>query len=492
MTRSPGRPITRRTLLRGSAGIAAAAFAAPVCRAARAAGKPNFVFILIDDMGWRDSGCYGSRFFETPNIDRLAGQGMRFTNAYAAAGVCSPTRASIMTGKYPARLGLTAVIQDPSCLPRYKLCPPEFLRALPLDEVTIATALRRAGYATACVGKWHLGDAPHLPENHGFEVNIGGSGIGMVNDHFFPGWAQPLKRPLTARGVVALDGQPGDYLADRLTDEALKFIETRKTDPFFLYLSHYAVHTPIQGMQLLVEKYRRKAKPEDPQRNPIYAAMVESVDQSVGRVLAKLDELGIAGRTIVVFTSDNGGLERRQPPSPPDEPPPTSNLPLRAGKQTLYEGGIREPLIVRWPGVVKPGSTCHVPVISNDFYPTLLDMAAVKPDPSRAVDGVSLTGLLKGGRKLGRDAIYWHSPHYGGPSRPGAAIRQGDYKLIEFFEPARIELYNLSEDIGEQNDLAAKMPGKAEELRRKLHTWQKSVGARMMTPNPGYTPPAPK
>jgi len=445
--------------------------------------RPNFVFFLIDDMGWKDLGCFGSTFYETPNVDRLAAQGMRFTNAYAACPVCSPTRASIMTGKYPARLGITDWIGAP---PQ----PTAYREYLPLEEVTIAEALKEAGYATGFVGKWHLAtrDADrtkYYPDRQGFDVNIGGDHSGSPPTYFYP--YEKQKRSLE---TMPPGGKAGEYLTDRLTEESLKFVEANKGRPFLLYLAHYAVHTPLESKEELAEKYRAKAskllqapkpqpvygpyKTRQVQDHAVYAGMVQSVDESVGRVLRKLEELGLEQNTIVIFMSDNGGL------STVAREGPTCNLPLRAGKGWLYEGGIREPMIVKWPGVVRPGSVCHELVISTDFYPTMLEMAGLPSKPAQHVDGVSLVPLLRQRGALEREAVYWHYPHYhGSGNRPSGAVRAGDYKLIEWYEDGRIELYNLKEDIGEENDLAASLPDKVAELRRMLHAWRNEVGAKM-------------
>jgi len=424
--------------------------------------KPNFVFFLIDDLGWCDVGCYGSTFYETPNIDKLASQGIRFTNAYAACPVCSPTRASILAGKYPARLNLTDWIpghrrENP------KLIVPKFNQQLPLKEETIAEALKPAGYVSASIGKWHLGEELYYPENQGFDLNIGGTHKGQPPAYFAPYQIPTLK-----------EGKEGEYLTDRLTDEALAFIEKNKDRPFFLYLPHFAVHTPIQGKKEKADKYRNKVKPGQEQNNAMYAAMIESVDESVGRVLNKLELLGIAGHTVIIFMSDNGGLARV-----------TSNVPLRAGKGTLYEGGIREPMIIKWPGVTKPCKTCDVPVTSTDFYPTMLEMAGQPLKPEQHQDGLSMVPLLKGSGTIKRDALYWHYPHYHFTT-PAGAVRQGDWKLIEYYEDGRLELYNLKEDISETFNLAEKMPDKAQELKKMLLKWRESVGAKMPTPNPDY------
>jgi len=462
-------PTTRRGFLRRTAGgLGALAFMGSrvlpgLAEAIATAGgkKPNFVFFLVDDLGWRDVGCYGTKFYETPHIDRLAREGMRFTDAYAACPVCSPTRASILTGKYPARLNLTDWIpgqreKNP------KLLVPKFNQELPLEEVTIAEALKAAGYACASIGKWHLGGEPYYPDKQGFDLNVGGTAKGQPPRYFSP------------YGIPTLaDGPKGEYLTDRLADEAEKFIEQNRDRPFFLYLPHFAVHTPIQGKEEITAKYARKP-PDGDQKNATYAAMIESVDQSVGRVMKKLDALGLADRTVVFFMSDNGGLAGI-----------TSNAPLRAGKGTLYEGGIREPMIVKWPGVVRSGTTASTPVTSTDFYPTILEMAGLPPKPEQHVDGLSLMPLLKESGPLRRDTLYWHYPHYH-RTTPAGALRRGDWKLIEYFEDGRVELYNLKEDLSETKDLATTMPEKARELQKMLADWRRSVGAQMPTPNPDY------
>jgi len=452
--------LDRRSFLKcsaaGTLGCIAGAWARPAMAKEEEAPpkKPNFVFFLIDDLGWRDVGCYGTKFYETPAIDRLASEGMRFTDAYAACPVCSPTRASILTGKYPARLNLTDWIpghkpKDP------KLLVPAFHQELPLAEVTIAEALKAAGYACASIGKWHLGGEPYYPDKQGFDLNVGGTAKGQPPRYFSP------------YGIPTLaDGPKGEYLTDRLADEAEKFIEQNRDRPFFLYLPHFAVHTPIQGKEEITAKYARKP-PDGDQKNATYAAMIESVDDSVGRVMKKLQDPGLADRTVVFFMSDNGGLAGV-----------TSNAPLRAGKGTLYEGGIREPMIVKWPGVVRSGTTASTPVTSTDFYPTILEMAGLPPKPEQHVDGLSLVPLLKESGPLRRDTLYWHYPHYH-RTTPAGALRHGDWKLIEYFEDGRLELYNLRDDIGEQHDLASAMPEKARELQKMLADWRRSVSAQM-------------
>jgi arylsulfatase A len=472
------RPVKRREAIRAIlvGGLAGAVTeTTPIfLRGTPKVGTPNFVFILMDDLGWSDLGCYGNRFHETPNIDRLAKKGMRFTDAYAACPVCSPTRASILTGKYPARLNLTDWIPGRTPRPSEKLLAPEFNQHLPLEEVTLAEALARAGYVSASIGKWHLGGEPYYPEKQGFALNFRGTARGSVRSYFC----------LPDEEEAGLC-RKGEYITDRLTEEALKFIEANRARPFFLYLPHYAVHLPLEAKQQMVEKYETKLRKLGAKANPTYAAMTESADQGVGRILRKLDELKLSDRTVVIFTSDNGGLRYEQRRTEAV----TSNAPLRAGKGHLYEGGIREPLIVRWPGVVEPGSTTSVPVTSTDFFPTLLEIAGVRTLGKEGIDGRSLVALLKQTEAPDRPAIYWHYPHYSNQGgEPGGAIRAGDLKLIEFYEDGRLELYNLNRDIGERDNLATKMPEKAAELRKMLADWRKSVGARMPVANPNFDP----
>jgi len=446
-----------------------AAGSGPLAASQQPAPRPtelNVVFILVDDMSYCDPVCYGNRIYETPNINRLAREGMRFTDAYAACPVCSPTRASIHSGKYPATLNLTDWL--PGMHPKdRKLIGPEFIRRLPLEEVTLAEVLRAAGYATGSVGKWHLGGQGFLPEDQGFDVNVAGTAAGSPAGGYY------LPNKMNLPGA-----KKGEYLTDRLSLEGCSFIRAHRDRPFFLYLSHHSVHTPIQGKPELVEKYRAKFAAAGISANAHYAAMMQSADQSVGRVLDTLDELGIAGRTVVFFMSDNGGLSGV-----------TSNAPLREGKGHVYEGGIREPMIVRWPGVVAPGSTCGVPVSSVDFYPTILAMTGAAADPRQQLDGESLVPLLKQTGPLQREAIFWHYPHYS-PQRgvPAGAVRQGDYKLLEFYEDGHLELYNLAEDVGERDNLAETLPEKTAELHKLLVDWRKQVAARPPTRNPDYVP----
>jgi len=464
----------------------------------------NIIFFLIDDLGWADVGCNGSTFYETPNVDRLAGEGMRFTDAYAANPVCTPTRASIMTGKYPSRIMMTNFggHRGPSA-PKYKLLGPEATGSLPLAEVTIAEALHAAGYRTAHIGKWHLQshsqkDKANFPQAQGFDVNIAGHNAGQPGSYFYP---YKSERHAWSNVPDLEGGKEGEYLTDRLTDEAIAFIKDNKDGPFFLNMWYYTVHTPIMGRPDKVEKYRKKAAilgPSDTdeaireydswhrtrQDNAAYAAMVESMDENVGRIMDALKANGLEQNTAIIFMSDNGGLSTGG-----GKGMPTSNLPLRAGKAWVYEGGIREPMIIKWPGVTKAGSVCSVPVVSTDFYPTMLEMAGLPLQPEQHVDGLSLKGLLK--RKangLDREAVYFHYPHYHhiNSMGPSGAVRMGDYKLVERFENMQVELFNLRDDIGEQKDLSEAMPELTAKMTKMLHDWRKKSGARMPTLNPNY------
>ena len=450
-----------------------------------AAPKLNVVLILADDLGWTDLACFGSDFHETPHLDRLAREGMKFTQNYSACTVCSPTRAALMTGKYPARLHITDWI--PGLMPdNPKLLVPDWSKQLPLAETTIAKVFKSAGYRTASIGKWHLGNEEFYPEKHGFDVNIAGLNAGSPPTYFSP-W----------RIKTITDGRDGDYLTDRLGEEAAGLIEKWRDQPFFLYLPHFAVHTPIQGRADLVAKYQQKLKPGLRHNNPAYAAMVESLDSAVGRVLTKLDELKLAERTLVAFTADNGGLITRGV---------TTNAPLRLGKASAYEGGVRVPAIVRWPGVTKPGSSNNTPVITMDWFSTLLEAAGLGVPASAgrmppkggtpSTDGVSLVPLLRGTGTLPARDLFWHYPHHQhyqlGGAMPYGAIRRGDFKLVEHFNEMKVELYNLREDLSESRDLAAAQPQKVAELRDRLHAWRKEVGAQMPTPNPNYNPAKPE
>lgn len=457
--------------------------------------KPNIVFFLADDLGWSDLGCYGSRFYETPHIDRLARGGARFTQAYAACPVCSPSRASILTGKYPQRTGITDYIgaaQPDTWTRNTRLLPARYSTELALDEVTLAETFREAGYATFFAGKWHLGPEGRWPEDQGFDVNKGGIDRGgpYGGDKYFSPYGNPRLK----------DGPPGEHLPDRLARETAAFIEANRDRPFFAYFSFYHVHTPLMARADLERKYEEKRQrlglkaawgregERDVrlvQEHAVYAAMVEAMDQAVGTVLAKLDELGLRQSTVVLFTSDNGGLST-------SEGWPTSNVPLRAGKGWLYEGGIREPLIVRWPGTVKPGSVIDTPVSSPDFYPTLLEIARLEAKPGQVRDGVSVVSQLLGRAEQPNRSLFWHYPHYGNQGgAPGAAILHGDWKLIHWYEDDALELYNLAQDIGEATNLAAEHPDRVEQLSAELRDWQKRVSARFPTRHPNYDPSKP-
>ncbi len=439
----------------------------------------NIVLFLIDDLGWKDLGCYGSDYYRTPHIDKLAKQGIRFTDAYAACAVCSPTRAAIMTGKYPARIMLTEWLPSGRWNPKAKLRSGRFLRGLPLEEITLAEALRKAGYETCIAGKWHLGSEPFLtPAHHGFGVNIGANEHGNPGNYFFPykgQWSIPTTK-LKARWQVLAGGKPGEYLTDRLTDEAIAFVRKQRDKPFFLYFSHYAVHTPFQAKKDMIKKYERVPK-EKRQGKPVYAAMVESVDESVGRIMACLKELELDDDTLVIFTSDNGGFAGA-----------TKHAPLRGNKGAYYEGGIRVPLVIRWPGVTKAGQVSHVPVTSSDLYPTCLTAGGLPLHHAQHRDGLDLKPVLEGANSLDRKALFWHYPHYNShPSAvPSSVMRKGDWKLIETFDPKGVELYHLGDDLSETTNLAKKESGKLAELRRELDAWRKEVDAEMMEPNPDH------
>ena len=442
---------------------------------ATTASKPlNVIFILADDLGAHDLGCYGSTFYETPNLDRLARQGMRFTQAYAACPVCSPTRAAFMTGKYPPRTGITDFIGGSR---KGRFLPADYAHHLALSEVTLAKAFKSAGYVTGMAGKWHLGGEGFGPEKQGFDDAISADPLG---------WNGKVDR------------------GERVTQFAVDFLEKNRAKPFFLYLPHNLVHIPLLATDALTEKYQKKAamlpaveqaarsRPEGKnqdrrvQDHAVYAAMVEDLDRSVGSVLNKLDQLGLTDHTLVVFTSDNGGLSTA-------EGSPTSNAPLRAGKGWLYEGGIREPLIVRWPGVVKPGASTDVPVITTDFYPTFLEAAGLKLMPEQHRDGVSLVSLLRTGKAsapLDDRPLFWHYPHYSNQGGgPAGAVRQGDWKLIENLEDGSFELFNLRNDPGESKDVAFGNYDRLLQMSTLLRNWRTSVGAKMPKPNPNFKEP---
>jgi len=439
--------------------------------------SPNIILMLIDDLGWKDVGFMGSKYYETQNIDALSRQGMVFTNAYANAPNCAPSRACLLSGQYSPRHGVYTVgTSERGKAHQRKLIPTPNRTDLDPGIITIAEVLKNAGYSCASMGKWHLGEGTFTgPEGQGFDINIGGNALGHPKSYFSPYQNNYMK-----------DGTVGEYLTDRLTEEALGFIEKNKNRPFFLYLPHYAVHTPLQAKEKMIEKYRKK-KDSSGQNNPVYAGMIESTDQGIGRIMQKLGALGLEENTVVIFFSDNGGHGTI-----------TSNAPLRGSKGMLYEGGIRVPLVVKWPGKVKPGTRCDTPVIGTDFYATILEIINAPVPRRQPLDGESIIPLLTQQGSLKRENLFWHFPAYLEAYRgmkgawrtaPAGAVRQGDWKLIEFFEDGKCELYNLKDDIGEQNNLAEKMPEKLKELYEVMVKWRKSVNAPVpKQKNPAYDP----
>jgi arylsulfatase A-like enzyme len=452
---------------------------------------PNVLVFIVDDLGYMDIGANNPNcFYDTPNIDRLAKSGMRFTDGYAANPVCSPTRYSLMTGKYPTRVRATNFFSGKRS---GRFNPAPLIDHMPLEEITLAQALKAQGYATFFAGKWHLGESEeYYPQHRGFDVNIGGwkKGGPYTGNKYFA----PFENP-----QMEVESPEGEHLPARLARETAQFIEAHKDQPFFAYLSFYSVHTPLMGRPDLVEKYKAKAaeftgpqfaeeeqvfgdqarKVRILQNHAVYAAMVEAMDEAVGAVLAQLETSGVADHTVVIFTSDNGGLATA-------EGLPTSNLPLRGGKGWVYEGGIREPWIIRYPGVTQAGSVSDERICSIDLYPTVVGAAGVTV--KHEIDGVDLKPALKG-QPLESRPLYWHYPHYSNQGGiPGGAIREGDFKLIERYEDGRVELYNLSEDVGERHDLAAEQPERVEQMRRKLHAWYTSVDACFLCEKDGNTP----
>ena len=525
-------PITVRTVL--SVACACIILLIHACSTEKKQSPPNIVFFLVDDLGWRDVASFGSTFYDTPNIDRLANEGIKFTNAYAASHVCSPTRASIMTGKYPARLHLTDWLQGRRYYAFEQLTSPEFLQELPYEEVTIAEALKAHGYSTAHIGKWHLGEDPYGPLEQGFDMRVPDWNKGWPNRGYYA--------PFELDGI---EDEPGQYLTDRLTDFAEDFISDNQDQPFFLYLSHFAVHDPIHGRPDLVEKYSQKLASTEPpdslpyilegnpddldpltpeqladlldqpshqdykvlpertvkikqhQDNVQFAAMVESIDESLGRIVDRLEQLGLTDNTLIIFFSDNGGMsganfgsaDRIVDPGELDRSFSTSNLPLRGAKGWLYEGGIRVPMIVKWPEQSNFGAVVDEPVISTDFYPSLLEMAGLPSQSDQALDGKSFVPALQG-QSFQRGPIFWHFPQYSnhGMQSPGGAVRAGDYKLLEYFENNTVQLFNLRDDIGELNDLSRLEPEKTAEMKALLHSWREQVGAQMPPSNSDYDP----
>lgn len=450
-----------------------AVFLTAICVNAQDARKPNIIFVLADDLGWTDLSIQGSKYYESPNIEKLASQGMRFTSGYSCGPNCTPTRAALMTGQYGPRTGAYTV----GSIDRFNwqsrpLRPVDNVPNLPLDEKIIAQTMKSAGYATAMFGKWHNGrEGDYHPGKRGFDEAIESSGV-----HF------------DFKTNPRVDYPKGQYLADFLTDRAVDFIKRKKDQPFFLYLPHYAVHSPHQAKPELIARFKDK-KPVGGHHDPAYAAMIYSVDQSVGRIMAMLDELKLADNTLLIFSSDNGGVGGYRSVGAIANNV-TDNAPLKGGKGTLYEGGVRVPYIFRWLGHISPGAVSDEPICSVDMFPTFAELAGASKPENHPLDGVSITSVLLGkSNTLGRDAIYWHFPGYLGGSQhtwrttPGGAIRSGDYKLIEYFEDGHLELYNLKNDLSQTTNLAEKEPAKAKELHDKLIAWRKSINAPMPTKN---------
>lgn len=426
----------------------------------------NILFFLVDDMGWRDIGPYSNKVIDTPNLDRFASESALFTDGYSACPVCSPSRAAILTGKYPARLHLTDWIPGRKQWPFAKVLTPTFEQQLPLTEITFPKLVDPLGYRTAAIGKWHLGGTGYLPTDQGFAVNIAGSAAGSTRSFFGP------------LDMTNLKLESGESLTERLTLEGERFIR-ETTAPLFLYEAHYTVHIPLQAKKEVVDKYLAR---NTGHINPTYCAMVQSADESFGRMLKALDESGKSDNTIVVFFSDNGGVRYQSR----DLKPITNNSPLRAGKGHVYEGGIREPLMIRWPGVTKPGMKIETPVIGVDFMPTFCD--ALGLTLPKNVDGVSVRPLLEG-RTISERPLFWHYPHYSDQGgAPAGAVRLGVWKLIQFYEDGRLELFNLEDDIGERRNLVQKEAGRAKQMLKLLNDWRNSVSASMPTLNPDYDP----
>ncbi|MAU62878.1 MAG: arylsulfatase [Flavobacteriaceae bacterium] len=446
--------------------------------------KPNVIFILVDDLGWNDLGYTGSKFYESPNIDKLSNDSFEFHTAYAASSVCSPTRASIMTGKHPARVNITDWIPgvDPKNRP---LLGPQDLHQLPLDETTIAEKLKQSGYKTFYAGKWHLGSQGYYPEENGFDINIGGFEKGSP----MGGYYSPYKNPKLS------DGPEGEYLTDRLTSESISFIENHdKSQPFVLFLSFYNVHTPIQPNLKHVNYFKEKLDSMDDNKvrvrqegkaisllnqiNHKYASMVYAMDENVGRLINSLKENNLYQDALIIFTSDNGGLSTQKRVAP------TSVFPLRAGKGWLYEGGIRIPQLIKTPGKSENVKIEDV-TVSYDLFPTILDYVGLKSETE--LDGKSLMPLLEGKSKIEREEVFWHFPHYHGSLwKPGSAIRKGDWKLVQHFESNTLELYNLKSDIGEMDDLSSKFPEKTQDLLNRLNNLRKETNANSVSINKNF------
>ncbi|MFC4991908.1 sulfatase [Rubritalea tangerina] len=445
------------------------------------AEKPlNFVLINIDDMGCRDLACFGSTFYETPHLDAFAQRALKCDQAYAACAVCSPSRASIMTGRYPTRLGITNFISYMEVSKKIKngtplntqkgkfsqgskkkLSCPLNVEELPLAEITIPEMLKPAGYISAHIGKWHLGHRGHFPQDQGFDVNFAGCGLGAPGSYFSP--YSSKSRPTPAHLKLK---EKGEYLTDRETEEAIDFISTNQNKPFFLYLSHYAVHSPNMGKPELVAKYKNK-NATGPQKNAVYAAMVESVDQNFGKLFQHLENLNLLDRTVIIFTSDNGGQSA------------TKQSPIRGKKGMPYEGGIRVPQLIYWPGLTKPGSTTDTPINHIDIFPTIAEAAGITP--GHPIDGESLIPMLRDGTPLQREALFWHFPHYHA-SPPYTVVRSGNFKLIHYYEKGNSELYDLSKDPYEKSNISTQLPEKTQALKKLMHNHLNELDGQIPRP----------
>ncbi len=453
---------------------------------------PNIILIVADDLGYGDLGCYGNKIVDTPELDKLAGKGIRFTNAYASCTVCSPTRAALLTGKNPVALNLTDFIpgrQANGPGTHHKLISPKFNNHLPLEETTIAEMLKPLDYACASIGKWHLGGEGYLPTDQGFDMNIAGNHFGMPPSYYYPYTSEKKWRTHKITNLELRDDSL--YLTDRLTNEAIHFIKSQNDNPFFLYMSYYTVHIPLEGRKDLVEKYSKRIKDlnDSFNLNSDYLAMIESLDQNVGRIMNTLRTENIEDKTIVFFISDNGGWALVDKKDGGDqkytgwETQAANNHPLRAGKGTLYEGGLRVPAIISWPGKIKPGRISDELIISTDIFPTIMDI--IDKEIEYPVEGISLLPHLIENKNINREELHWHYPHYH-LTTPGSVIRKGDYKLIRFYEDNHLELYNLNKDMAETDNLTAKLPEKTRQMHRELNLWLKKTGAEKPVPNPCY------
>jgi len=444
-----------------------------------ASGQKNIILILIDDLGWSDLACYGGDLHETANIDALASEGLRFTEAYAAAPVCSPSRAALLSGEHPARLHMTTWREAAKVPPKdKKLIPPVTREDLPLETVTLAERLKEAGYKTIHIGKWHLGDAGHYAQTQGFDIGIGGTHWGCPTTYFYPFKGMSHGDFRYVPGIET--GQKGDYLPDQLTGKAVELINSAAGQPFFLYMAYYTVHTPIEAKEADIGYFENRIKPAMQHSNTTYAAMVKNMDENVGRILRSLEKNGIKEKSIVIFSSDNGGVNI----SWRKFPVVTDNAPLRSGKGSLYEGGIRVPLIIRWPGVTRAGDVCKEPVLLTDLYSTLVASAGLAPTVGWSrEDSRNLLPILKNpASALNRSALYWHFPHYYPTTTPVSAIRKGKWKLLEFLEDNHLELYDLEQNLSEDRNLIDQFPDQAADLAGDLAFWRVRINAQMPEP----------